>query len=360
MSKLDMPAVMAGPKAGEAPPYLFNSWYVAAWSKEIDDGLFARTMLGERLVMYRTSGGAIVAFEDRCPHRHMPLSMGRKCGDNIQCGYHGITFDAAGECVSVPSQDAVPKRARLRPYKAVERYGWVWIWMGDSEAADEARIPDFHQLTDPAYRAVGKTNHVEAGYRLINDNLLDLSHVGFVHTSTIGNAEMGGRNTLRVERKEDGVRVVRHVVDVPPPPTYIKTGQLPEGKNIDRWQVIDYVAPCFIHIHVGGAETGTGAPEGRTEHGLNLWIINAMTPETPTATHYFWASIRCHALDNPAVDALVFEQVSEAFEEDRVMLEAQQDVLRSRADTWTVAVKADAGSIEARRMLDRLIAAERA
>lgn len=338
--------------------YLLNSWYVAAWAHELTDQLLARRICDQRLVLHRTSGGGIAAFEDRCPHRHLPLSMGRKRGDLIQCGYHGMTFDQNGACVAVPSQAAVPRVATLRAYKAIERFGWIWVWMGAPEQADPALLPDFHRLTDPGYKAVGATNHVQAHYRLITDNLMDLSHVGFVHTSTIGNQEMGEKGKLSVERTDRGVRVIRLVPDVPPPPTYIKTGVLPEGKNIDRWQIIDFVAPCFVHIHVGGAEAGTGALEGRTEHGLNSWVINAMTPETATTTHYFWASARSFALDSAPLDALFLEQVGAAFEEDKVIIEAQQRVLNEREDSWTVALKADAGSVEARRLLEKLVAAE--
>lgn len=339
--------------------YLANSWYVAAWSRELTDQLLARTLLGQAVVMHRTSAG-IATFEDRCPHRHLPLSMGRKCGDDIQCGYHGLRFDAAGTCVAAPSQAVAPKKARLRPYPTVERYGWIWVWMGEAERADPALIPDFYRLTGEGYAAVGATNHVRAGYRLINDNLLDLSHVGTVHVSTIGNAGMAGTSTLTTEPTERGVRVKRLVVDVPPPPTYVKTGLLPEGRNIDRWQIIDFIAPCFVHIHVGGAETGTGAAEGRYEHGLNFWVINAMTPETETTTHYFWASVRQWAIDSEPVSQLVFSEVSTAFEEDKNVIEAQARVIAEHGDVWGVPLKADAGSIEARRMLDRLIAAEQA
>ncbi len=339
--------------------YLRNSWYVGAWSKEISDKPVARKLLDEPIVMFRVGDGEVAALEDRCPHRHLPLSMGTVEGGNLRCGYHGMVFDRSGTCLSIPSQDSIPSGAKAKSYPAVERYGWIWLWMGDPAAADPALIPDFHRLTDPAYTAVGKTNHVNAAYKLVTDNLVDLSHVGFVHTSTIGNAAFTEKGRqLKVEPTERGVRVTRLVPDVPPPPTYVKTGRLPEGKTIDRWQIIDFIAPSFVNIHVGGAEAGTGALEGRYEHGLNFWICNAMTPETASTTHYFWASVRNFALGDAKVDELLFTEVSRAFEEDRVVLEAQQSVLDTREDTWSVALGADAGSIQARRLLQRMITAE--
>jgi len=337
--------------------YLRNSWYVVAWSKELTSAPLAVKVMGEAVVVYRTADGAVAALSDRCPHRHLPLSMGKVVGETLQCGYHGMTFDGTGRCVGVPSQPETPD-VRVKSYPAIERYGWVWLWMGEIGAANASLIPDFHWLSDDGFAAVGKTNHVACDYRLVADNLLDLSHVGFVHTSTIGNAEFGRKGSLTVRRTERGVNVSRLVPDVPPPPTYVKSGRLPEGCNIDRWQNIDFVAPCFVMIHVGGAEVGTGALEGRYEHGLNLWVLNAMTPETATTTNYFWATARCHALGDADADRLFLNQVSEAFEEDRRFLEAQQRVLDQSVDSWSCALTADAGAIQARRALERMIAAE--
>lgn len=338
--------------------YIKNCWYVVAWSKDITDQPFSRKVLGESIVIYRAANDRIGALENRCPHRHLPLSMGRIDGDFIQCGYHGLSFDTSGRCVAVPSQDTIPPKACVKSYPAQEQYGWVWVWMGDPAAADIALIPDFSKLTDAGFAAVGKTNYVRSNYRLVTDNLMDLSHVGFVHTSTIGNAGMGEKGELKVTKSDSGVRVLRTVPDIAPPPAYIASGELPAGKNIDRWQIIDFLAPCFVMIHAGGAEAGSGALEGRYEQGLNFWVINAMTPETEESTHYFWASIRCHDIDNPVVDKLLFSQVAEAFEEDRVILEAQQQVLSERGDSWDVSLKADAGCFQTRHVLNKLLKVE--
>ncbi|WP_293882116.1 aromatic ring-hydroxylating dioxygenase subunit alpha [Sphingomonas sp.] len=341
-----------------AGTYLRNSWYVAAWSREIADKPFARTMLDEDIVLYRGADGAVAALEDRCPHRHLPLSMGSVTPAGLQCGYHGLVMGGDGRCVSVPSQQAAPPNARVKAYVVVERYGWVWVWMGAAENADPALIPDFGLLDSAEHAAVGKTNRVACDYRLVTDNLMDLSHVGYVHTSTIGNAAFGEKGKLTVQRTEHGVSATRLVPDVPPPPLYVKSGVLPEGKNLDRWSTMQYLAPSCVIIHTGGAEVGTGALEGKYKHGLNLWVMNAMTPETSTTTNYFWASVRAHALGDAAADTLFFEGVGAAFEEDRIVLEAQQRVLDKRGDSWAVAFRGDAAAVESRRVLDRRIAEE--
>ena len=339
--------------------FLRNSWYVGAWSRELKDHPVAITMLGERVVIFRQPDGAVGALADRCPHRHLPLSRGKPVEGGLQCGYHGMSFAADGRCIYVASQAEIPPGVQVRAYPVAERYGWVWVWMGDADRADEVLIPDFHYMTDAAYAAVGKTTHVKANYLLVNDNLMDLSHVGYVHTSTIGNAAFTQNGSpVAVTRTPDGVQVKRLSPDVPPPPTYIKSGRLSADRNIDRWQVIDFVAPCFIRIHVGGAEVGTGALEGRYAQGLNLWVMNAMTPETETTTNYFWGSVRAHALGDPEADALFLQQVGEAFEEDRAVLEAQQQVILEHGDGWTHALQADAGALQARRLVERLIERE--
>ena len=339
--------------------FLRNSWYVGAWSRDLGNGPVAVTMLNERLVLFRTPDGRTAALADHCPHRHLPLSKGRVVEGGLQCGYHGMSFAPDGRCIYVASQAEIPAGVGVRSYPALERYGWVWVWMGEPQDADPSRVPEFPQLVDPTFAAVGKTTHVEANYLLVNDNLMDLSHVGYVHTSTIGNAAFTNKGApITVKRTERGVQVKRLSPDVPPPPTYIKSGRLPADTNIDRWQIIDYVAPSFITIHVGGAEVGTGGLDGHYEHGLNLWVLNAITPETETTSNYFWASVRRHAVGDPAADALFLDQVGEAFEEDRDVLEAQQRAILEHGDSWTYALQADAGSVQARRVLARMIDAE--
>lgn len=339
--------------------YLRNAWYVVAWSNDLAADPLPVMLMGEQVVLFRTADG-VAALEDRCPHRHLPLSMGRVTGSNLQCGYHGAQINAEGRCVAVPSQAAVPPRARIRSYAAVERWSWIWVWAGEAEAADPTLIPDFSLLTDPRYSAVGRTNEVACAYRSLLDNLLDLSHVGFVHTSTIGNRQMGEKGELKQETTDAGVRVSRWVIDVPQPPTTRKLGLFPEDANIDRAQVIEYIAPSSIVIHVGNSLTGSGVREGHLPHAINFYILNAITPRDETSSYYFWAAVRDYAVGDDAIDELVFAQIAEAFDEDKTVLERQQEVLARRGDDWSVTFQADVGVVQARRKLARLIEMEQA
>ena len=88
--------------------FVRNCWYVIAWDHEVpQDGLFSRTVLGEAILLYRTASGEITALRDRCCHRLAPLSKGRKEGDCVRCGYHGLLFDATGRCIEIPGSEAL-------------------------------------------------------------------------------------------------------------------------------------------------------------------------------------------------------------------------------------------------------------
>lgn len=120
--------------------FLQNAWYVAASEAELGEELYPVTLLNEPVVLYRKSDGTPVALEDACPHRKLPLSMGRRKGDDIECGYHGLTFDCSGSCVHAPGSRRIPQGAKVRSYPLAVRYGLIWIWMGDLELADETKI----------------------------------------------------------------------------------------------------------------------------------------------------------------------------------------------------------------------------
>ena len=237
---------------------------------------------------------------------------------------------------------------------APEVRGWVWIWMGDAEDADEADIEDFHWLDDPDWRAAGCRIPMECDYRLGIDNLLDLTHLPYVHATTLGNAAVAEQAEVRTERHGAGVRVTRWMIDVPAPPMYRRLVDF--GTNIDRWQIIDFSPPCFVKLDLGGAPTGTGARQGDRSKGFERKSLNALTPETGTTIHYFWADAHNFDIDKPEVTQLLFEQVHEAFMEDKAFLEAQQRAFDRDRGRPLVDINADAGGLEARRILDRLLA----
>jgi len=333
--------------------FLKNFWYVAAWSHELVGTPLGRVILNEPVVLFRDANGDPIALEDRCPHRRVPLSMGKVVeGGLLQCHYHGLRFDKTGSCVRIPGQEMIPPTAKARSYPVVERYRWVWIWMGDPALADAATIPDYHYLDSPDWGAKGTLFHVNANWQLIVDNLLDLTHLAFVHETTIGNAAVAENAAVKVKRSPNNVMVTRWIIDKPAPPTYVKAGNF--TTNVDRWQIIDFVPPAFLRLSVGATPTGTGAPEGRFVDGIHMRNLNAITPETETTTHYFWAQAHDFDVRNAQLTDMIFEQVKTAFLEDVAVFEAQQRVISANPNAPQIDINADAGGIQARRILDRL------
>jgi len=338
--------------------FLRNFWYVAASAQEIGRKPLGRMILGEPVVLFRKGDGTPVALEDRCVHRHLPLSMGRLVEDTRQCRYHGLRYDATGVCVKVPGQDTVPPGARVKVYPVSERYRWVWIFMGDPAQADPADIPDFHWFDDPAWGARGQYLHVKANWQLIVDNLLDLTHLAFVHETTIGNSALVENAKVKVERAANNVVVTRWIIDAPAPPTFVKAGGF--TANVDRWQIIDFVPPAFLRLDVGCTPTGTGAPQGRRVDGINMRNLNAVTPETESTSHYFWGQAHDWDIHNPATTDMLVEQIRTAFLEDVAVFEAQQRNMSLLPNAPQIDINADNGLIQARRILERIHREEQA
>jgi phenylpropionate dioxygenase-like ring-hydroxylating dioxygenase large terminal subunit len=335
--------------------FLKNCWYVAAWNYEIDDGFLTRTILDEPVLLFRSDAGQPVALEDRCCHRHLPLSEGRLVGDTVQCGYHGLTFDFDGKCVSVPGQAAIPPNAQVTSYPVVERYRWVWIWIGEPSLADEALIPDYHWNDDPEWVAYGDVYHVEGDYRLLIDNLLDLSHIQFLHASTLG-AGTDVDATITVERGDNSVMVSRWVLDTPPAPLYAEA--LGTNGHVDRWQNISFIPPSYVVIDAGSAIAGTGAPEGDRSRGVETYSNHTLTPETDQSTHYFWHHARNFRMDDAALTDRMREMFSSALREDVVAIGAQQRAMNQMPGAPGIDINSDNSSIQTRRLLQAKIEAE--
>ena len=338
--------------------YLRNRWYVAAAAPELDDGPLGRTIMDDPVVFFRTNDGVVAALEDACAHRYMPLSQGTVDGERIQCPYHGLQYDHTGQCVRVPGQTQVPPGAKVKSYPVAEKWHYVWIWMGDPALADEALIPDFHWNDDPQWVAVGGYFYVKGSYRLLIDNLLDLSHVAYVHATTLGTDGVANF-PVKVRRDPDIVHVERWIFDEPAPPMFKLVGGF-TGK-VDRWQLIHHQEPSHFMIDVGCAVAGTGAPDGDRSQGMTMYSNHTLTPETETSTHYFWHHARNFRLDDTELTAKLATATTTAFGEDVIIIESQQDRMnRAPADKPIVDINADAGVLQARRMLDDLIEAEQA
>lgn len=336
--------------------FLKNVWQVAAFSAELKQEPLARTLLGEQVVLYRTATGEPAALLDECPHRLAPLSLGKVVDGALQCGYHGMRFDSAGACIRVPGQEHVPAKAQVRSFPVIERHALIWIWMGDVAKADEARVPNLFWMTDPGWAISDGYHHVAANYQLLNDNLLDLSHETFVHAHTIGNGAVADSPLTVSQDGENTVRAHRDMLNCEPPPFYVKAAGF--TARIDRWHTTIFTPPAFNIIENGSMPAGSEKEEAR-RNGLTRErrVINLITPETESSSHYFWAIARCYALDDAELTDYIRVEVARTFDEDKLILEAQQRRLKgAHLDSFPVTLRADAGAIQARRIMSRLLA----
>lgn len=336
--------------------FLRNSWYVAAWDHEVGNGLHPVRMLGEEIVLFRKSDGTVAALEDACPHRKLPLSMGRIKGDTVECGYHGLTFDSTGTCTRVPGAERIPHVACVRSYPVEERYGLLWVWMGERDLADPALIFTVDHWGDPAWGINrGDSMEIACNYLYMTDNLLDPSHVAWVHQSSFGSAATE-ETPLNTDVHDKGVTVWRWMVDVEPAPFYAP--YLKFSGNCDRKQHYEVHYPCHAIIRAIFAPANTGG-EGRAlpDETFLMDSYNFMTPVDENTTKYYWFQMRNFAPDDAAVSAQFAASVRGAFDEDRAVLTAVHKGMANKR-TPNLDLKIDVGPLRFRRNLARMIEAE--
>lgn len=333
-----------------------DRWYVAGFSWEFPQGesakSLARTLLNQPVVLFR-AGGRIAALEDRCCHRHLPLSNGFLEGPAIRCGYHGLLFSPEGKCIEIPGQDYIPKQACVRAYPIEERNQIVWIWMGrTAESQPTGPAPEHPWHDDPRYQFKGDVYHYKAPYQLIHDNLLDLSHLGYVHTRTIGgNAKIHVTADMTVTDGPDWVRVVRHMRDSQPPPTYLDAW--PFAGKIDRWQEIEFRVSHFL-IWTGGMDAGSGDLNDPARPGFHMQGFHGITPETDTTSFYFWTISSNKNPARPDMVDTIHRASSFTFDEDRAVIEAQYANIARFPGVPMTGIQVDAAPNRARRIIQRL------
>ncbi len=337
--------------------FLKNAWYVAAWSDEITDELQQIVLLNQKVCMYRDGQGRIAALEDACPHRKLPLSKGRRKGDNVECGYHGLTFNCTGQCVRAPGKGGIPSNAKVHAYPVEERYGLVWIWMGNPALADASEIFEIPEFGKPDWGMNrGKALEIDCNYLFVTDNLLDPTHVAWVHQSSFGQAATED-TPLRITKRDDGITVWRWMMDVEPAPFYKKIVEF-DG-NCDRLQHYEVRYPCHALIRAVFTPAGTGGEEGPLhDKTFVMNSYNFMTPETEGRTRYYWFQMRNIRPDDEGLSQMMSDDVKHAFEEDREVLNEVQKGMANKTSPH-IDLPIDGGQLRFRRQLEVLIDQER-
>jgi len=339
------------------PGHIFvrNAWYVAALSSEVGEALMERRILGEPVLLYRTENGDPVALHGLCPHRRLPLRMGKRCGDAVQCLYHGITFGADGRCVRIPSQPRPGDQMRVRAYPVVERWKWIWIWPGDPELADPALIPDHDAMglgkgweaTTPEYYPVA------ARFQLLIENLLDLSHISFLHGSFIED-DAWFTTPVRLSRQGEAYVASRHTPESAR--SNFHAWMFPDAPEmVDQDLRTVFLGPALTYSGPVVRETGNGAYMG------TMTAVHAITPETPRSSHYFSTTTRDFRVDDHAMSAELHEMDIAVRMQDVVALGAIERELDDETRLPPeISVPSDSPALHIRRVVEDMIAGEMA
>jgi phenylpropionate dioxygenase-like ring-hydroxylating dioxygenase large terminal subunit len=330
-----------------------NAWYVAGWDSEVDRTPLARTICGVPMMFYRKLDRSVVAMRDACPHRMLPLSMGLREGDSIRCKYHGLKLGPDGVAEEMPLKtETVNKRICAETFAVAERHRFVWVWVGDKAKADPALIPDLWPCSAQGWTFDGGYYHVAADYRLMIDNLMDLTHETHVHSGSIGQPEL---MEAPIEARVEGDRayISRWMPGIDAPPFW--RGALKQDGPVDRWQVCEFLPPSAVMIDVGVAPANTGATIAAHDNGVRGMVVDFMTPESETSMHYFWGMARSFDVDDAGFTARFKRQQGGVFEEDKEILEAQQRAILANPGMKLNAYAIDQGGVRARQIINRLI-----
>ncbi|MBS0367057.1 MAG: aromatic ring-hydroxylating dioxygenase subunit alpha [Proteobacteria bacterium] len=337
--------------------YPRNAWYVASWSNQLPESQLAGlTILDEPIVLWRT-GGKVHALADRCVHRLAPLSLGRCEGSHLRCMYHGFLYDSSGQVVAIPGQDKIPPRARVRSYPAVDIHGWIWVWMGDPEKADESLIPATYSIDDPQWLQGQGTIDYNAEAQLIHDNLLDFSHLSFVHANSFGTPDDFSESLPKVTALPQGMRFERWLVNTPSPFSH------PE-QLVDFYQQYDFLVPGILVMWFGGFTAGSAQANnfGRPDFSRATSDVGctsqAVTPMGPRQSRYFFSTGPHRSHGDEALKDAMMATTQQAFEEDRTMITAQQAIIDRTPSPTVIPSAHDRGITMFHNMVARLIKEE--
>jgi vanillate O-demethylase monooxygenase subunit len=356
--------------------YPRNAWYVAATSREIARGeILARTICEEHVALFRGHDGTVATLIDQCPHRLYPLSAGTVTGNVLRCGYHGLVFDGSGRCIEIPSQQEIPARACARAFPVREAHGLIWLWPGDPAIAETTPLPAFEtgagylagldlSFLDPSDTWGVAGPHlieVQADFMLAVDNLLDLTHVAYVHAKTFDNGGvLGSERIIKPVGANQLVDFFRfkNPMSAPLRAAYMLDPAVP---LYDSFLETYWQSPSVM-VLVHGA-----VPEGRDREteGTIVAGINCITPATRDTCHYFWSQSVYRNLNDGAVRDMWEAATKVAFAEDEAVLRAQQANLTrfgnpDLGNGVGMVLKADKAIVLARRIVARMVREEAA
>ena len=341
--------------AAQTSPFPLNMWYIAGLSQELtNDKPLPRTLLNQSIVLFRTAEGQAHALEDRCCHKDLPLSSGMVETRGIRCGYHGLLFEGGGKCIEIPGQEKIPAKALVQAYTVKEQDALIWIWFGsEGNTEPTCEPPSYPVHSDERYQYGGDVYRYQAPYQLIHDNILDLSHLGYVHPNTIGgNAKIHMNADMKVTSDDSSVKVIRYMRDSTPPPTYAMAYPFSDNR-CDRWQEITFY-PSHMETWTGAVNVNTEALDDPNRGGFHMRGLHGVTPETEESCFYFWTQASNPQNNHEEIMKLVIEQSALTFEEDREVIEAQWENMKRFPGRENVSIHVDVAPSRARRIIEKL------
>jgi len=330
--------------------YPMNCWWVAAFADEVGEALLPRWLLDTPVLLYRAADGRPVAIADRCPHRSAPLSRGVRKGDSVQCGYHGFTFGPDGRCESVPSLKIVPPAIRVQAFPVVESGPFVWIYLGDPEAIGEVPPPpvlDWHGVS--GFASVQGRMDIKANYMLLKENVLDLTHFGYVHAASFKITDWTDPPKVAVDG--DRVSYSQSFTGSPLPGIFAEPLGLAPGVPYDRENYGSFVSPA---LQIAAVDLYDPA-QGRDRITGRFRVTHATTPIDGGQMHYFWVLARDYGVEPEQMTALA-DLTRIGFAEDEAVIEAVQALIDRDprgAQAEEISVRADQAGVQARRALQR-------
>ncbi|ESQ83182.1 aromatic ring-hydroxylating oxygenase subunit alpha [Asticcacaulis benevestitus] len=336
-----------------------NAWYVAARTEDLGQSPLGRKICGEQMVFYRDQSHSPVAVEDFCPHRGAPLSLGRVEGGRLVCGYHGLVMGCDGRTAEMPGQ-RVRGFPPVKAFATQERYGFIWVWPGDQTKVDIELLPKLEWGDNPDWAYGGGMYNIKCDYRLMIDNLMDLTHETYIHATSIGQKEIDEAPVAsRVEGDESITE--RFMENILAPPFWrmaLRANNLADDVLVDRWQICRFSPPSHVMIEVGVAHAGHGGYHAPSHLKSASVVVDFITPESETSHWYFWGMARKFKPDDIDLTAKIRDGQGVIFAEDMEMLERQQANLAANPNRNLLRLNIDAGGVQARRIIDRMIAAE--
>lgn len=336
--------------------FLKNAWYCAAWTSEITRTPLSRTLLGQKVVMYRKLDGGIAALSDVCPHRFAPLHQGKLHGDTLACPYHGLQFGADGRCAHNPHGDVIPPALKIASFPVVERHAIAWIWMGDATLATPATIPDFRAHDDPNYTMVGGRIPIKGAYQLVSDNLLDLSHTQYLHPILTLPDDPDTVNEYDILQDGDTITTVFNTRNAKPF-GFVNFAWPNAPSRIDSFSGVRWQAPAnmLLKIHFVSLDPATAGE-------IRIWGAELITPETNTTCHYFWSMARNFRQQEDEFGKQMAAIIEQVFtDEDGAMIAEIQKNMGDQSDLMAlrpVVLPTDKAAIRTRLIMKRLLKQE--